>query len=84
MTYYSREPIALDRAIAAMPALSAMPHASRSSRYEHIPTSEVLRALGREGFEIHGLTTAKVRKDERNGVDCKEMRSTERDDDDEA
>jgi hypothetical protein len=59
--YYSALPVTLDDAARRMPAILASPHASTSSKYEHIPTIRVLEALGREGFQIHGLTTAKVR-----------------------
>ena len=67
MSYYSRDCISLERASQMIPALVSEPHHSRSARYEHIPTISILRALEKEGFSIHGLTTAKVRNGDRNG-----------------
>jgi hypothetical protein len=64
---YSALPLTLADTIARFPVLAAMPHQSRSDRYEHIPTSKVLAALRKEGFNIHGVEVANVRTPDRNG-----------------
>jgi len=67
MFYYSKEPITIDQAIEMAPCLTATPHTTRSDRYQHVPTTDVLSALMREGFKIHGLTAANPRQKDRVG-----------------
>lgn len=64
---YSLEAITLDRAAAMCPALVQSPHSSRSDKYEHIPTIDVLRAIDREGFAVHGIACANTRDETRRG-----------------
>lgn len=60
--YYSRDAIALERAIQIAPSIAAVePHGSRSERYAFVPTLKVLEAMLDEGFNIHGVTQAHTR-----------------------
>jgi hypothetical protein len=45
------------------------PHASRSDRYSHIPTSHVIDSLRREGFQPVRVQTSRVRRDDRRGFE---------------
>ncbi len=62
---YSLAPVSIDAAIKYCPALMAGPAAHTSGKYEHIPTIDVLTALGREGFNIHGIHSINARTNER-------------------
>jgi hypothetical protein len=66
--YYSPAAIDLATAVRKVPALAqAEAHSSRSERYGYISTEAVLKGLLGEGFEIHGVQGAHVRRADRNG-----------------
>ena len=60
----SETPLAEDRMRAVAPSIFAQgKHASRSERYTYIPTIEVLRGLGKEGFEPFMVAQGHSRKE---------------------
>jgi hypothetical protein len=58
---YSHEAISATEAATRFPVLVNPPHASRSARYGHIPTIDVIRALEEENFLLYGVNIASVR-----------------------
>lgn len=66
--YDPHVPMTLDDVAARFPTLQAeRPHASRSDRFAHIRTIDVLRGLETEGFAVHGVQVARAVKSDRDG-----------------
>lgn len=66
--YYSKAPITLDQAAQIAPSILAnSQHSSRSDNYCYVPTRDILAALTKEGFNIHGVTETAVRNRTRHG-----------------
>lgn len=55
-------------------AFATHAHESRSDRYGFIPTSDVLAALQREGFEVAKSTTQRIRDASRAGFERHQLR----------
>jgi hypothetical protein len=70
----------LDQAIAFAPTLGAMDaHHSRSDRYAMVPTKPILQGLFREGFQLHSISKATVRRPDRKGFEKHMLRLRHRD-----
>lgn len=60
----------LERAVAIAPTLGAMTaHSSRSDRYGMVPTFPILQGLFKAGFQLHGISTARVRSEDKKGFE---------------
>jgi hypothetical protein len=67
-SHRNTSPISRDSLIAAVPAVTALsPHYSRSDRYGHATTLDVVDAFLSRGYEVHGCQSASVRKVDRQG-----------------
>lgn len=72
--------IELDRALAFAPTLAAVdPHRSRSDRYTMVPTFPILQGLFTEGFQLHSISKATVRKEDKKGFEKHMLRLRQRD-----
>jgi hypothetical protein len=60
-TMYGNTLITAEQAAQRYPILANPPHSSRSERYGHIPTIEIVKALEKEGFQLRDVQTARVR-----------------------
>ena len=64
--YRSSEPISLEHAKKIVPAIFAdKPHESRSDKYVHIPTIEVVQNLLDNDFSMYALASSKSRRTDR-------------------
>lgn len=62
INFRSSTPISIETAAKMVPAIfSEVPHVSRSEKYVHIPTYEIVNRMQKEGFAMYSLTAASPR-----------------------